>query len=389
MTEALEQQTATADILRVIASSPTDLQPVFDTIVERALRLCDGLYSGVYQLDGDLLRLVAHNQTGTEAEAMLRGGYPRPLSREGLIGRAILERRVIHVSDIESDPDASERSRSRSRLLGFRSFLGVPMLREGRPIGAIRVNRSEPRPFSDREIALLQTFADQAVIAIENVRLFNETKDATWSSRPRRAKILKVISRSTFDLQPVLETLIENATRLCGAQHGFIFRSEGEAVPPRGGLQRPSGARGNRRTVTRFGRGDGSVVGRAALERAGHPHPRCAGRHRLACSERRSDGHERASGRFLAYRCVREGVLIGVIAIVADGGSALHGQADRAGRDLRRPGRDRHRERSPPPGAAGPDPRADAVGGGAEGARARSAGRSARPSIWRSCSRRS
>jgi len=131
LAEAQEQQTVTADILRVIASSPTDLQPVFDTIVERALRLCDGLYSGVYQLDGDLLRLVAHNQTGTEAEAMLRGGYPRPLSREGLIGRAILERRVIHVSDIESDPDASEWSRSRSRLLRFRSFLGVPMLRGG------------------------------------------------------------------------------------------------------------------------------------------------------------------------------------------------------------------------------------------------------------------
>jgi two-component system NtrC family sensor kinase len=203
------------------------VQPVFDTIVDRALRLCDGLYSGVYLLDGELLRLVVHNQTGTEAEATLRSGYPRPLSREGLIGRAILERRVIHVSDVQSDPDASEWSRSRSRLLGFRSFLGVPMLREGRPIGAIRVNRSEPRPFSDREIALLRVFADQAVIAIENMRLF-QALEARNRDLTATSEILQVISRSPTDVRPVLDTVVEHAGRLCSARDAQIFRREGE-----------------------------------------------------------------------------------------------------------------------------------------------------------------
>ncbi len=123
--EALEQQTATAEILRVIASSPTDLRPVFDTIVERALRLCDGSTAASIGFDGDLLRLVAHNQTGTEAEAMFRGGYPRPLSREvSSVGRS-LSAGSIHIDDIQSDPDASEWSRSRSRLLGFRRSGGA------------------------------------------------------------------------------------------------------------------------------------------------------------------------------------------------------------------------------------------------------------------------
>jgi GAF domain-containing protein len=241
--EALEQQTATAEILRVISGSPTDVQPVFDTIVDRALRLCDGLYSGVYQVDGDLLRLVAHNQTGTEAEVMLRGGYPRPLSREGLIGRAILERRVINVSDIESDPDVSEWSRSRSRLLGFRSFLGVPMLREGRPIGAIRVNRSEPRQFSDREIALLETFADQAVIAIENVRLFTELQEKNRALTEAHAQvtealdqqtatseILGVISSSPTDVEPVFDAILQSAVRLCDGLFGVAYRFDGERI---------------------------------------------------------------------------------------------------------------------------------------------------------------
>ena len=275
--EALEQQTATAEILRAISGSPTDVQPVFDTIVDRALHLCDGLYSGVYRVAGDLVRLVAHNQTGSEAESMLRGGYPRPLSREGLIGRAILERRVIHVKDVQNDPDASEWSRSRSRLLGFRSFLGVPMLLEGRPIGAIRVNRSEPRPFSDREIALLRVFADQAVIAIENVRLFTELQEKNRALTAAHAQvsealeqqtatseILRVIASSPTDLQPVMDVVAENAARVCGATDSSIFRLEGEQlrlVARHGSLPRPLSI-GDTLPVSR-----GYVSGRAVSDR--------------------------------------------------------------------------------------------------------------------------
>jgi GAF domain-containing protein len=270
LTEALEQQTATGEILKVISGSPTDVQPVFDTIVQSALRLCDGLHSGVYQLDGDLIHLVAHSDISPEAEALMRREYPRRPSREGFVARAILERRVIHTSDVEIDPEASDWSRSRARQLGYRSFLVVPMLREGVPIGAIRVNRSEPRPFSEKEIALLRVFADQGVIAIENVRLFRElgtrNRELTEAleQQTATAEILGVISRSPTDLQPVLEAVARNASRLCGAANVSLYRVEGDLMrkvaeegPPLTALRV-----GETRSVTRT-----TVSGRAIVDR--------------------------------------------------------------------------------------------------------------------------
>jgi GAF domain-containing protein len=270
LTEALEQQTATGEILRVISGSPTDIQPVFDTIVDSALRLCDGLYSGVYRLDGDVIQLVAHNDLSPEAEAVLRREYPRPPSREGFVARAILERRVIHVSDVETDPEASEWSRSRARLLGYRSFLVVPMLREGRPIGAIRVNRGEPRPFAEKQIALLRVFADQAVIAIENVRLFQElrarNRELTQVLDRERAtgEVLRVISASPTTVEPVFETILASAMRLCDAPVGLLFLYENETF-------RLVAHRGAPATFTeRFPRGRASPgvgIARAVAER--------------------------------------------------------------------------------------------------------------------------
>src|SRR5262249_28298925 len=157
VTEALEQQTATSEILRVISSSPTDVQPVFDTIARSVVRLCAGHFSMLYRFDGERLHIVAHHNITTNALAWLRHVYltqpPRALSA----GRAILDGALVHIPDVELDPEFSQRALPRA--VGWRSGLAVPMLREGTPVGVITAARSEPGPFSESEIALLKTFA--------------------------------------------------------------------------------------------------------------------------------------------------------------------------------------------------------------------------------------
>ena len=228
VTEALEQQMATSEILQVISSSPTDVQPVFDTIVSSAVRLCDGLYSALHPFDGELIHLVAqHNFTPEALEAAHRIFPARP-TRAILPGRAILERAVVRIPDVEIDPE-HQSDQELTRAVGWRSGLFVPMLREGAPIGVIVVARAEPGPFSDNEIALLKTFADQAVIAIENVRLFNDTKEAL-ERQTATAEILRVISSSPTDVRPVFETIVRNASVVCGAFDAAIFIRDGDQI---------------------------------------------------------------------------------------------------------------------------------------------------------------
>ena len=174
--EALEQQTATSSILRAIAASPNDLQPVFETILRSARELCGGFYSLLFLCHGEQLNLAATDNVPAEGLDALKRRYPVSIASDdaGLTARAIRERRLQHVTDIQTEPSIPEAARRASEAVGQRAGVAVPLLREGEPVGALTVSRQEARPFSEKERALLQTFADQAVIAIENVRLFNE-----------------------------------------------------------------------------------------------------------------------------------------------------------------------------------------------------------------------
>jgi signal transduction histidine kinase len=237
LTEALGQQTATSEILRVISQSQTDVQPVFDTIARSSVSLCDGVYSGVYQLDGDLVRMVGQHGMHEEALEEFRRFYPRRLSEPtGAVGKAIKGGTTLHFPDVRAEPTMPEYGRRLSHTLGYRTQLVVPMMRQGVCIGAISIVRPEVRPFSESIIALIQTFADQAVIAIENVRLFTELEGRnrdlteTLEQQTATAEILRVISRSPTDVQPVFETIARNARRLCNGDSASVLRLDGTLI---------------------------------------------------------------------------------------------------------------------------------------------------------------
>jgi GAF domain-containing protein/DNA-binding response OmpR family regulator/CHASE3 domain sensor protein/anti-sigma regulatory factor (Ser/Thr protein kinase) len=236
LTQALEQQTATSEILRVISSSPTDAQPVFDAIAAKALDLCRATTGWVYRFDGDLLHIAAAHSLRPEAVEVVRQSYPMPPSQGGATARAILSRSVIYIPDIREDREYG--LEALARAAAYVSVLAVPMFLDGQPIGVITVTGADANAFSRKQIELLQTFADQAVIALHNVRLFTalEARNAALRTaleqQTATSELLKVIGRSTFDLQPVFQTLAENAVRLCEAQRAFIWRPDGGVLRP-------------------------------------------------------------------------------------------------------------------------------------------------------------
>src|SRR5438552_1501812 len=227
LTEALEQQTATSEILRVISQSQTDVQPVFDTIAGAAQKLCNASSGLVFTFDGKLIHLAAIANLDPAGANMWRDAFPRPPSRDTASTRAVLTRSIVAIPDVLEDPDYVIGPAAASS--GFRSALAVPLMREGNPIGVVGVGRTEPGPFPDKQIALLQTFADQAVIAIENVRLFTETKEAL-ERQTATAEILKAISGSPPVVRPAFEAIAERAAALCEAEFGFVTRYDGDLI---------------------------------------------------------------------------------------------------------------------------------------------------------------
>jgi len=234
LSEALEQQTATAEILRVISSSPTDVQPVLDAVTVHAARLCGANDAMILRVEQGVMTRAAHH--GSMPTLMPDRG--RPLTTGTAGGRAILERRTIHIHDAggEEVRDQYPELHAFHRQIGFRTVLATPLRREDTVVGVVVVRRMEARPFTDKQIALLQTFADQAVIAIENVRLFTELEarntalTEALSQQTATAEILKVISASPTDVQPVFDAIVHSMVRLCDAKYAVAYRYDGQLV---------------------------------------------------------------------------------------------------------------------------------------------------------------
>src|SRR5262245_42519560 len=232
LTEALEQQIATAEVLKVISRSTFELQPVLDTLIENAARLCGARRGVIFRRDGDTYYGVAFYNTSPDTIDFVRA-HPISPGRDTITARVALERRTIHVADVQADSEYGYVLRDEEPI---RTELGIPMFRDDEIVGVIILFKVVVEPFTDKQIELLETFADQAVIAIENVRLFTELQasnrelTAALDTQTATSDILRVISHSPTDVQPVFDTIAECAKRLCDARECAVFRFDGELI---------------------------------------------------------------------------------------------------------------------------------------------------------------